>query len=127
MLTQDMAPVLSFTAEEVFRHIPDALRPDAPTVFAFPVMEADAFLLADDARKRWESVLAARTEVTRAIEPLRKAGTVGHALDTAVTLYASPDLLDVLENIGTDLRAVCIVSQLHLAPLAEAPAHIRVA
>ncbi len=124
MLTQDMAPVLSFTAEEVFRHIPDALRPDAPTVFAFPVMEADAFLLADDARKRWESVLAARTEVTRAIEPLRKAGTVGHALDTAVTLYASPDLLDVLENIGTDLRAVCIVSQLHLAPLAEAPADL---
>ncbi|MFQ9866914.1 MAG: hypothetical protein ACLRWP_07790 [Bilophila wadsworthia] len=59
--------------------------------------------------------------MTRAIEPLRKAGTVGHALDTAVTLYASPELLEVLGGIGTDLRAVCIVSQLHLAPLADAP------
>ena len=69
-------------------------------------------------------MLAARTEVTRAIEPLRKAGTVGHALDTAVTLYASPELLEVLGGIGTDLRAVCIVSQLHLAPLADAPADL---
>ena len=47
---------------------------------------------------------------------------MGHALDTAVTLYASPELLEVLGGIGTDLRAVCIVSQLHLAPLADAPA-----
>ena len=122
MLVQDMAPVLSFTAEEVFRHIPEALHPGAKSVFAFQLMDADAFLLDDADRKRWEAVLAARTEVTRAIEPLRKAGTVGHALDTAVTLYASPELLEVLGGIGTDLRAVCIVSQLHLAPLADAPA-----
>ena len=86
MLVQDMAPVLSFTAEEVFRHIPEALHPGAKSVFAFQLMDADAFLLDDADRKRWEAVLAARTEVTRAIEPLRKAGTVGHALDTAVTL-----------------------------------------
>ena len=124
MLTQDMAPVLSFTAEEVFRHIPEGLRPEAKSVFAFPVLDASGFLMDDADRKRWEAVLAARTEVTRAIEPLRKAGTVGHALDTAVTLYASPELLDVLQNIGTDLRAVCIVSQLHLAPLADAPADL---
>ena len=124
MLVQDMAPVLSFTAEEVFRHIPEALHPGAKSVFAFQLMDADAFLLDDADRKRWEAVLAARTEVTRAIEPLRKAGTVGHALDTAVTLYASPELLEVLGGIGTDLRAVCIVSQLHLAPLADAPADL---
>ena len=124
MLVQDMAPVLSFTAEEVFRHIPEALHPGAKSVFAFQLMDADAFLLDDAARRRWEVVLAARTEVTRAIEPLRKAGTVGHALDTAVTLYASPELLEVLGGIGTDLRAVCIVSQLHLAPLADAPADL---
>ena len=124
MLVQDMAPVLSFTAEEVFRHIPEALHPGAKSVFAFQLMDAGAFLLGDADRKRWEAVLAARTEVTRAIEPLRKAGTVGHALDTAVTLYASPELLEVLGGIGTDLRAVCIVSQLHLAPLADAPADL---
>ncbi|MFQ9866913.1 MAG: isoleucine--tRNA ligase [Bilophila wadsworthia] len=63
MLVQDMAPVLSFTAEEVFRHIPEALHPGAKSVFAFQLMDADAFLLDDADRKRWEAVLAARTEV----------------------------------------------------------------
>ena len=64
----------------MFCHIPEALHPGAKSVFAFQLMDADAFLLDDADRKRWEAVLAARTEVTRAIEPLRKAGTVGHAL-----------------------------------------------
>ena len=52
MLVQDMAPVLSFTAEEVFRHIPEALHPGAKSVFAFQLMDADAFLLDDADRKR---------------------------------------------------------------------------
>ncbi len=126
MLTQDMAPIMSFTAEEVYRHIPEALHPEAKTVFALPLVGADDFLLDEESRRRWELVLAARAEVTRAIEPLRKAGTIGHALDTAVTVFAAPELLEVLRGIGTDLRAVCIVSQLHLAALDEAPAEAAV-
>ncbi|MEG1610217.1 MAG: isoleucine--tRNA ligase [Bilophila sp.] len=126
LLVQDMAPVLSFTAEEVYKYVPEALRPGteggASSVFALPRIEADAFLLDEADRKRWEAVLAVRTEVTRAIEPLRKAGTVGHALDTAVTLYVEPELLSLLQHVGTNLRAVCIVSQLRLAALTEAPA-----
>lgn len=122
LLTQDMAPIMSFTAEEVYRHVPEALHPEARTIFALPLLDTDAFLLDEESRGRWERVLAVRAEVTRAIEPLRKAGTIGHALDTAVTVYAAPELLDILQTIGTDLRAVCIVSQLHLAPLDAAPA-----
>ena len=126
LLVQDMAPVMSFTAEEAYRHIPAPLHPEAATVFALPLLDTDAFLLDEDVRRRWETVLAVRAEVTRSIEPLRKAGTVGHALDTGVTVFASSELLDVLNTIGTDLRAVCIVSQLRLAPLAEAPADAEV-
>jgi isoleucyl-tRNA synthetase len=46
---------------------------------------------------------------------------VGHSLDTQVTLYLADELRERLESLNTDLRAVCIVSQLELAPLAEAP------
>ena len=63
-----------------------------------------------------------RAEITRAIEPLRKAGEVGHALDTSVTLYADQDLTKNLESLGSDLRSIFIVSQFSLRPLAEAPA-----
>lgn len=124
MLAQAMAPVLSFTAEEVYRHIPEALHPAAESIFALQRLDTDGFLLDETSRKQWQAVLAVRAEVTRAIEPLRKAGTIGHALDTAVTVYAAPELLALLQGIGTDLRAVCIVSQLSLAALEQAPAEL---
>ncbi len=121
LLVRDMAPVLSFTAEEVFLHLPEALRPQVSTVFALPDVMDDAFLLDETERAEWETLAAVRAEVTRAIEPLRKSGVVGHALDTRVTLYADPALTDLLSGLGTDLRALFIVSQLRLLPLEQAP------
>ena len=62
-----------------------------------------------------------RTAITRAIEPLRKAGEIGHSLDTAITIYAGDKLAATLNSIGSDLRAIFLVSQLHIKPLQEAP------
>ena len=128
LLLRDMAPILSFTAEEVFASLPEALR-DAriATVFALPPLEEAALreggLVLDDAtRAMWERVIAVRGAVTRAIEPLRQAGTVGHSLDTSVTLYADAALKADLAGVGTDMRALCIVSQLTLEDMAQAPA-----
>ncbi|MBS5050455.1 MAG: class I tRNA ligase family protein, partial [Desulfovibrionaceae bacterium] len=127
LVLRDMAPVLSFTAEEVFRYIPEALKPkyadgvDVPTVFAMPSRDMAAFALDDARRRAWESVLAIRAEVTRAIEPLRKAGIVGHPLDTHVILYMDDELRKAVSLAGADLRAVSIVSRLDTAALGDAP------
>ncbi len=122
LITADMAPVLSFTAEEVFSHIPEALRPKKSTVFALPSAEAPVLRLSAEERACWDTVLALRAEITKAIEPLRKAGDIGHGLDTAVTVYAPAELRASLENLGTDLRALFIVSQFALEDAAKAPA-----
>ncbi len=121
LLVADMAPVLSFTAEEVFAHLDPALHPGAPTVFALNAEDLPTLALTPEERARWDTLLAVRAEITRAIEPLRKAGEIGHGLDTAVTLYAGPDLERQLRDLGTDLRSVFIVSQFDLKPLSEAP------
>jgi isoleucyl-tRNA synthetase len=117
-----MAPVLSFTAEEVFGYVPAALRPDVISVFALPATDAPAFTLDTTARAAWEKLLAVRSETTKAIEPLRKSGEVGHSLDTHVTLFADPSLKATLEGLGSDLRAMFIVSRLEVMDLADAPA-----
>ena len=122
LITADMAPVLSFTAEEVFSHIPEVLRPKKPTVFALTSAEAPVLRLSAEERACWDTVLALRAEITKAIEPLRKAGDIGHGLDTAVTVYAPAELRASLENLGTDLRALFIVSQFALEDAAKAPA-----
>ncbi len=121
-LLVDMAPVLSFTAEEAFSHIHEALRPQVQTIFGLTQLSLPKTTLVESERASWKALLDIRSAVTQAIEPLRKAGEVGLALDCAVTLYVDDSLKAALENLGTDLRALFIVSQLHFAPLASAPA-----
>jgi len=65
--------------------------------------------------------MAVRAEVTRAIEPLRKAGTLGHSLDTHVNLFVDERVDKALASSGADMRAVCIVSALDILPFAKAP------
>ncbi|MDR2054576.1 MAG: isoleucine--tRNA ligase [Desulfovibrio sp.] len=121
-LVRDMAPVLSFTAEEIFERIPAPLRGREKTVFALPPLASAGFMLDAQSRQSWSSLLAARGVVTGAIEVLRRDGVVGHSLDTRVTLYVSGHLERKIRALNTDLCAFCIVSQLRTAPFADAPA-----
>lgn len=121
MLLRDMAPILSFTAEESYRYIPEALKGDAKTIFASQDLDYAGFALSDEVRQNWEQLLLIRSEITKAIEPLRKSGEIGHSLDTAVELYLKDSYLQALHACDTDLRAVCIISQLHVHGIEDAP------
>ncbi|MDO4969740.1 MAG: isoleucine--tRNA ligase [Comamonadaceae bacterium] len=122
LLLRDLAPILSFTAEEIFDCIPEALRGPEKTVFALQPVDCAGWVLPEEARNDWKLLQDIRGAVTRAIEPLRRDGTIGHALDTAVTLYVSEELQGAIDRTGADLREWFIVSQLAIRPLAEADA-----
>ncbi|XPV74789.1 MAG: isoleucine--tRNA ligase [Desulfovibrio sp.] len=125
MLVRSMAPVMSFTAEEIFQFMNDDLKTDASckTVFAmhFAPMSDDAATAAfDDKREMWEMLRGVRQEVTRAIEPLRRNKEIGHSLDTHITIYAKDEVLNALrENV--ELREYFIVSKVDLKPVGDAP------
>jgi isoleucyl-tRNA synthetase len=122
LLMTDMAPILSFMAEEVFKHLPETLRPKADTVFALRADKIPTLTLSESELTMWEALQTVRGVVTKAIEPMRKTGEIGHSLDSHVTVYAEPKLLGILQELNTELRATFIVSALTLAPLADAPA-----
>ena len=122
ILIGNMAPVLSFTAEEALAHLPEALRPDVPTVFALTEKHLPTLCMSVEEEARWQTLLDVRAEITRAIEPMRKEGAIGHGLDTAITLYTGKALTRDLVALGTDLRALFIVSQLSLKDISAAPA-----
>lgn len=121
MLLRDMAPVLSFTSEEIFDALPPGLRGPVQTVFALQPLDNRDLLIGEDEREDWKFLLAVRNVATRAIEPLRREGKIGHALDTAVTVYAGADYLARLKNIGANLREIFIVSSLEFDDLKNAP------
>ncbi len=128
VLLADMAPVLSFTAEEIYQSLleglpeglSEATRGSSKSVFGMRFRQALDFI-SEEERQVWKAVLQVRGETTKAIEPVRKSGQVGHSLDTQVTLYAHKDLLDVLLPRADDLREVFIVSKVVLKTEAEAP------
>ncbi len=122
ILLRDMAPILSFTAEEVFRHTPASQRGPGLSVFSLPPLSEPSWRLPDETRQRFETVVTLRSEVTRAIEPKRKAGELGHSLETAVTLYLPETLAAELASLGMDLREVFIVSKVETLPAGAAPA-----
>ncbi len=129
LLLRDMAPIMSFTAEEVCDYIPEGLRQaagaQAQSVFALPALskeDLEKFLLDEETLQKWAALYEVRGAITRAIEPLRKDGTVGHSLDTRVQVFVAEDKLAALTSLQVDLRAISIVSQYILKPLAEAPA-----
>jgi len=121
VLLNDMAPVMSFTAEEAFQTLPEGMRPGGSSVFTMRLPKAVP-AMSDAQRQAFELLLAVRGEVTKTIEPMRKAGDVGHSLETCVTLYAAGDVAEALAQPGLDLREFFIVSKTEVKPLADAPA-----
>ncbi|MDZ7830696.1 MAG: isoleucine--tRNA ligase [Desulfobacterales bacterium] len=118
-LTKIMAPILPFTADEIWQFIPYAGE-KAHTVHMtdFPAPNPD--FQDDELAARWEKILEVRGEVTKALEKARAEKTIGHSLDASVRLFAGKDLYELLLPYAGDLRAIFIVSDVRLEPAENA-------
>ena len=111
-LVRLMAPVIPFTADEVWRYLPRNKRPISVHADLFiPPREEykDSSLI-----KRWEVLLNVRKEVTKALELARKDKIIGHSLDATVSVALPKDLLRGLKDYQDELRSICIVSAIEL-------------
>jgi isoleucyl-tRNA synthetase len=122
-LIRDLAPIVSFTAEEMYSHLTEAMKPEAETVFAMR-FNPDKNLALGEERARWDLIAAVRAEVNKAVEPLRKAGTVGHSLDCEITLFAGEELRQALNAPENNLREVFIVSSVQIKDVSEASGEV---
>jgi isoleucyl-tRNA synthetase len=113
-----LAPILSFTAEEIWRHMPGE-RPESvflTTWAELPAGEAAATSV------EWAKVLEVRAAVLRELERLRVAGNIGAPLDAVVDLYVGPGVRAALTPLGAELRFVLITSEAHVHPAEARPA-----
>ena len=108
-LVRLVAPILTFTSEEVFGFMPEDLRDGAKSVqlAGWPVIEAVEANAQDVARLRdaFDVVLAVRDEVTKALEDSRNAGTIGKSQEARVIVTAPYDMQAVLEQRGERVLA----------------------
>ncbi len=119
VLTRLMAPILSFTAEEIWAAIPGKSRDDSVHLSEFP--EPNSKYLDDELAKRWEDLFAIRGEVSRVLETARRNKLIGLSLDADVDLYLSEDWLEKVTPYAEKLPEILIVSAVSLYPLKEVP------
>jgi isoleucyl-tRNA synthetase len=109
-----MAPILSFTAEEIWNYMPDKDR-RPPSVFLSPIPEPDASFNDAQLAEKWDRVFRDRSEVLKTLERARTDKVIGHSLDAKVVLHASHPERSSLHEMMTPnaqrLADVLIVSQ----------------
>ncbi len=117
-LTGMMAPILSFTAEEVWQHMK---RPPAESVFLSSFPEVESEFLDDKLEERWKRLIQIRDEVNKAIEIKRQERFLGNSLEAKVTLYISNEYMGLLSPYIANLATLFIVSEAVLSPDGRIP------
>ena len=110
-----LAPVLSFTAEELWSHLPG---PREDSVF-FSQWHPLPLLLEEVPgegldREFWDCLIKIRTAVNGVVEKHRQAGRVQSGLGTELTLYGRPELVAQLQRLGPELRFALLCSGVRL-------------
>jgi isoleucyl-tRNA synthetase len=118
-LTRWLAPILSFTAEEVWAAMPGQRGESVflATWYEFPSLGDDGGM--DMAY--WAQVMEVRELVYKELERVRVAGGIGSGLEAEVDLWCGRELYELLARLGDELRFVLITSAARAHPVAEPP------
>ena len=107
-----MAPVLSFTCEEIWSYLPETKDGDSVFLTDFPEVMADWHV--PDLAARWENLLRVRALVNKELEAARRDKTIGAPLDAQAELTASGQALTLLRQYEAELPDIFIVSAVKL-------------
>jgi isoleucyl-tRNA synthetase len=111
-MTRWLAPILSFTAEELWKEIPGERRDTVFTAewYVLPkIAESSAISPAE-----WQQIFSTKEAVNKSLETLRADGGIGSSLQAEVTIVADESTRNVLSKLGNELRFVLIASEVHL-------------
>jgi isoleucyl-tRNA synthetase len=120
-LVRWIAPILSFTADEIWQYLPSLQKSE----FVFEDEWYNSLFTLSDSEalnsEYWAQILAIRSEVNKVLEQGRNDKVIGGALEAAVTLYADEAIANALTKLENELRFVLLTSQASVKPLQTAP------
>jgi isoleucyl-tRNA synthetase len=120
-LTRLVAPVLSMTADEVWRHLPGP-REECVHLALFPEPAALDRLVDAELIDRWSRLIEIRDRVNAALEEARQQKTIGNSLGARVELAAGAEDGELLDRYRDELPMLFIASQVDLRRLGEGTA-----
>jgi isoleucyl-tRNA synthetase len=121
-MTRWMAPILSFTADEIWAFMPQPAKGEREDSVFLATWYEDLVALCDDdaqGREFWQTVMTVKEAVNKRIEEERNAGNVKGGLTTQVELFCEGSLAETLKELGEELRFVLITSGANINGLSD--------
>ncbi|MCE1061211.1 isoleucine--tRNA ligase [Pseudomonas alloputida] len=120
-LVRWIAPILAFTADEIWQYLPGE-RNESVMLNGWYEGLSELPEGTELGRAYWDRVMAVKASVNKELENQRTAKVIGGNLQAEVTLYADEGLSADLGKLGDELRFVLITSAASVVPFAQAPA-----
>ncbi len=117
-LTTLMAPILSFTAEEVWQHFKDK---EHDSIFLADFPTPDQGFIDDTLDQRWQALVKVRDVVNKALEIKRQERVIGNSLEARVCLFCEEPYMALMSDYKDFLPTLFIVSQAELLTYSQIP------
>ncbi|MDE5860244.1 MAG: class I tRNA ligase family protein, partial [Oscillospiraceae bacterium] len=109
-----LAPILCFTAEEIWKYIPHTSKDDARSIFMNEMPKKVDISVSESFNEKWDTIYKLRSDVTKALEIKRRDKFVGAPLEAKIVIHAG-DLCDKFKAFEDILKAVFIVSAVDIS------------
>ncbi|MEM5528945.1 isoleucine--tRNA ligase [Gammaproteobacteria bacterium AS21] len=114
-----IAPVLSFTADEIWQNLPGE-RSESVQLETWYTGLSEMADHSELSAEFWQTIMDVKTAVNKELETQRGEGMVKSSLEAKVTLFAEPELKSLLEKLANELRFVFITSEVEVQASTQA-------
>ena len=114
MITRILAPLLTFTADEIWRAMPHIASEDARSVLLNDIPTYDESLTFPEIKAHWDHLFELRDDVMKELETARANKLIGKSLEAQLHITASGEQYAVLDSFRDQLAAIFIVSAVSL-------------
>ena len=114
MITRILAPLLTFTADEIWRAMPHVASEDARSVLLNDIPTYDESLTFPEIKAHWDHLFELRDDVMKELETARANKLIGKSLEAQLHIAASGEQYAVLDSFRDQLSAIFIVSAVSL-------------
>ncbi len=111
VMSRLMAPILAFTSEEIWQHLPNFTgKTESIHLARFP--KADPAAINEALSGRWENFKELRADILKSLEEARQGKIIGNSLEAKIIFTAADEPLHLLESFGDQLSDLLQVSQI---------------
>lgn len=113
-LVKMIAPIISYTSEEIWKHMPHFESEVTESVFLNDMSKNINLEITDKFIQKWDKIHKIRDEIKKILEIQRKNKVIGSSLEAKVSIYCSGELFEFVKENKEDLQNVLIVSEIEI-------------